>query len=243
MDAPKRIRRTKIDIEEQIIASAVKLIEKKGFSEITLTGITQKARIEPIVFYNRYKDLDEFFDELVKQYDYWLSDVLKKHEGDLYTKEGYSHILKQLFSSLSENRMMQQLLKWELSTVNQTTLRTAGLREFHTIPLVQKFENLFESSPVDISSVSALMIGGIYYLILHQELSEFGGINISTDAGKEKINKAIDYLVTAFFKDMIPNQETIDIAKKMKENGIEKHIVKACTGLSESVIDAMFEDS
>lgn len=241
MDTPKRIRRTKVDIEEQIIASAIQLIEKKGFSDITLTGIAQKAHIEPIVFYNRYKDLNGFFDELVKQYDYWFSDTTKGYEGDLYTKEGYSYIFKQLFDSLSENKMMQQLLKWELSTVNQTTIRTAGLREFHTIPLVQSFEKIFQSSSVDISSVSAFLVGGIYYLILHKELSKFSGIDVSTDAGKEKIHKAIDYLSTIFFKEIKPSQEVIDVAKKMKQNGIEKSIIITCTGLSDPMVDALFD--
>lgn len=239
MNTPKRIRRTKSDIEEQIITSAIQLIEKKGFSGITLTGIAQKARIEPIVFYNRYKDLNGFFDDLVKQYDYWFSDTTKEYEGDLYTKEGYNYIFRQLFASLSENKMMQQLLKWELSSVNQTTTRTAGLREFHTTPLVRGFEKTFASSSVDISSVSALLIGGIYYLILHQELSPFSGIDVTTDAGKEKIEKAIDYISTLFFKEITPNQEIIEVAKKMKQKGIEKSVIIECTGLPDSIVETL----
>lgn len=240
MDAPKRKRRTKGDIEEQILASAIELIEQKGFSEMTLTGLAQDAHIEPIVFYNRYKDLDGFFDELVKKYDYWFSDLTKGYEGDLFTSKGYNFILKELFTTLSENRMMQQLLKWELSAINPTTMRTAGLREFHTIPLAKSFDNLFKSSSVDITSVSALLIGGIYYLILHKDLSAFSGIDVSTKEGKEIINQTIDYLTELLFKELNPNQEIVEIAKKMKQNGIDQSVIVACTGLSPVFVESLF---
>ena len=33
---------------------------------------------------------------------------------------------------------MQELLKWELASNNETSQRTAQLRELHTLPLCQK---------------------------------------------------------------------------------------------------------
>ena len=66
----KRYRRTKADIAEDIRKAAVDQILKNGFSSSLVTEIIKKAKIEPPVFYNRYKDLDEFFSEFVKSCDY-----------------------------------------------------------------------------------------------------------------------------------------------------------------------------
>lgn len=55
-----RYRRTKADITEDIRKAAVDQVMKRGFSSSLVTEIIKKAKIEPPVFYHRYKDLDEF---------------------------------------------------------------------------------------------------------------------------------------------------------------------------------------
>lgn len=232
----RRKRRTKNDIEESINRAATQLIKEKGFQDLTVTAIMQKARIEPVVFYNRYNDLNSFMDEFVKRYDYWFSNIAKGIEDIQDIKKQYVLILKSLFDSLQENEVMQQLLRWELSSNNNTTQHTARLREFYTLPLVEEYKNIFKNSNIEIDAVSALVIGGIYYLILHGNLSEFAGIDIKTDEGKQKIYRAIEYLGSIFFGGLYSNPETAMIAKKMKENGIKLSTIAECTGLEINVI-------
>ena len=174
----RRKRRSAKDIKESIINAATHLIETEGFSNLTVTGIMRQAEIEPVQFYNRYDDLNRFIDEYVKKYDYWFSDIVKSQRQSSNDKELYINILIGLFQSLSGNKVMQELLKWELASNNETSQRTAQLRELHTLPLCQKFSNIFSNTDIDIVTISALIIGGIYYLILHDKLSTFSGIDL-----------------------------------------------------------------
>lgn len=96
---------------------------------------------------------------------------------------------------------MQELLKWELSTNNEVSQRTAKLREFHTLPLVRYFEKLIKNPSKDIGAAPALMVGGIYYLILHNDLSEFGGIDINEEDGEKRILSFIDYVTETLFSE------------------------------------------
>ena len=73
----RRPRRSKADIENAIEKAAIAQIKKKGFARSQVTDIVKRAKIEPIVFYNRYKNLEEFYEGFVKRYDYWLSDLGK----------------------------------------------------------------------------------------------------------------------------------------------------------------------
>ena len=50
-----RYRRTKADITEDIRKAAVDQVMKRGFSASLVTEIIKKAKIEPPVFYHRYK--------------------------------------------------------------------------------------------------------------------------------------------------------------------------------------------
>ncbi len=236
----RRKRRTRNDIEASINEAATGLIEERGFHDITVTAIMQKAKIEPIVFYNRYNDLGEFTDDFVKKYDYWFSDIMKKIENKNDLKTQYASILNNLFDSLQANKMMQQLLRWEVSNNNETTQRTARLREFYTLPLVEKYKKAFEGSPVDIDAVSALIIGGIYYLILHADLSLFAGIDIRAEDGKRKIHDALDYFSNQFFSGFpFPKTEAEIIAKRLKEKGIALDVIAECTGVKASVIEQL----
>jgi len=236
MEVQKRKRRAKADIENLILNVSKSLIEELGFNSITLRAITQKARIEPIVFYNRYKDLDMFLDEFVKSYDYWLDDLNVGYEGDLYSVEGYKHILNRLFDSLYENKIMQQLLRWEISTDNSTTQRTAGLREFHTMPLVSTFKEKFKDAPICIEGVSALLIGGMYYLITHARLSLFAGIDVRTEEGKAKIHQSINYIAEQLFNELALDPKVLKIIENMKEKGLKPSLIAEYTGLEEKIV-------
>ena len=234
----RRKRRSKKDLEDIINNAALELIKENGFHNITVTSIMQKAEIEPIVFYNRYEDLNAFIDEFVKKYDYWFSEVINKIAFNNPQKQ-YISILATLLESLQGNKGMQQLLRWEIASYNDTTIRTAGLREFHTLPLVDKYKKIFENSQVEIDAVSAVVIGGIYYLVLHSDLSEFAGIDINSKDGKEKIQRALEYLGRMFFDDTELNPKLLKIARNMKSKGYHSQEIAEIIELPVDLIDKL----
>lgn len=234
----RRKRRSTKDIEESIINAATRFIETEGFSNLTVTSIMRQAEIEPVQFYNRYDDLNKFIDEYVKKYDYWFSDIVKSQKQYSNDKALYMNILVGLFQSLSENKIMQELLKWELANNNETSQRTAQLRELHTLPLYQKFSNIFSNTDIDIVTISALIIGGIYYLILHDKLSTFSGIDLKKESDKQKVIKAISKLSDILFT-FIPSsitKENIDIIIKMREDNIPVEKIAYYTGIPKEII-------
>lgn len=121
---------------------------------------------------------------------------------------------------------MLELLRWEVACGNRTTTRTAMLREIHISPLVKEFEKLFQDT--DIAALTALIIGGIYYLSLHKDRSPFSGIDINTQEGKSRITKAIQYLAEKIYKEseLLENKKLI--AQKLKEAGVSDDVIQQC---------------
>ena len=123
---------------------------------------------------------------------------------------------------------MLELLRWEIAEGNETTVRTAMLREMHTLPLVNIYEEKFKDTGIDISAISSLIIGGIYYLNLHRERSKFSDIDLNTEQGQQRIEKALD----TFGKMIFHFREQVNykrvIAKRLKEKGISNEIIKEC---------------
>lgn len=225
---PKRNRRTKVDLEADIIKSAENLIKKKGFSDMHVTDLIKKARIEPPVFYNRYNNLGEFFDEFVKKYDYWFKDILSDSQFPTDDVNGYISIFKEVQKALSDQSVMLELLRWEIAEGNETTVRTAMLREMHTLPLVKTYEKKFKGTGIDIAAISALMIGGIYYLNLHRDRSVFSGIDIKTENGQKRIEDAIEMLGHMIYQYDKSKDLKLIIAERLRKEGISQDIIDKC---------------
>lgn len=223
---PKRYRRTKADIQADIVKAAESLLKKKGFASMLVTDLIKKARIEPLVFYNRYDNLGEFYDDFVKRYDYWFNDLLSDKNPSICSEKEYITILKDVMKALKERSVMLELLRWEVTDGNKTTIRTAMLREMHTMPLVNAYREKFKD--IDIAAISALIIGGIYYLNLHRDRSKFADIDLNSEEGQARIEKALEHLGHLIFHYHELDDYKLSVATKMKEKGICDDIIKEC---------------
>lgn len=230
---PKRYRRTKADIENSINKAAKSIIQKKGFSGMTVLDIIKRANIEPITFYTRYRNLEEFYDSFVREYDYWLNDMLKMSQSKVYDQDGYIEIFKNLLDFLKEDSIMLELLRWEVNEVNAITKRSAMNREIQTLPLTTIYGNQFKDNDVDFVAISALLIAGIYYLNLHRGCSPFCGIDISTEEGRNRLMNAIEALSDKLFLERNNAQKRhqdkiASIADKMRQKGFSKEDIVFC---------------
>lgn len=232
----KRHRRTSLAIEKDIMDATKQLIEEVGFSNITLTGVAQRARIEPNVFYKRFKDLDELFEKFTERYDYWFSDILSNYKIDELNltncKDIFIKVIQDLISAIYRNKSMQKLLVWELSEDNSIISRTARLREVNSNQFIIYYQKIFKKRNVNFNALTALVIGGIYYLILHREKSTFCGINFNTRLGKETLQDLIQYLFDKVFDDLCPSKESIRIAINLKKNFVDDDVIARSTGLT-----------
>lgn len=224
----RRPRRTKANLIECINNAAEEQIKKDGFSNILVTDIIKRAKIEPVVFYKRYNNLETFLSEFVKKYDYWFSDVLNNLKHPIMSKEGMSEIFQQLMLELNKDSIMLELLRWEIANGNSTTTRTAMLREVHISPLVKDFEHIFHGKGVDIAALTALIIGGIYYLTLHKDRSPFSGIDINTDEGLSRILNAINFFTEKIYEENKLHEDRKLIAHSLKEAGVSEDVIEQC---------------
>jgi hypothetical protein len=206
----RRPRRSKADIEDAIHKAAVSQIKKKGFSLALVTDIVKRAKIEPVVFYNRYKNLDEFYDTFVKDYDYWLSDLVRDSIENIDSEEAYSNVIEKILNNLLSDDIMTELLRWEVAEGNNITERTARLRTMHAVDIFRNYEEKHAGIGIDVTAVSALLVAGIYYMLLHKDRSSMIGIDINQAAGKRRIVNAIREISRLIFQEKENRQTGVD---------------------------------
>ena len=195
----RRPRRSKADIEAAIEKAAIKQIKRMGFAHSQVTDIVKEAEIEPIVFYNRYKNLNDFFDQFVTHYDHWLKDACKGKSSPTNSEE-YAKLLGGLLDYLHENDIITELLRWEVSENTSTTRRMAKVHEEDVNDYVDHLmQHAKHTTETDERAVMALVVAGLFYLTLHKERSSFAGIDIKTTEGRDRIKKALKQIGTSLY--------------------------------------------
>lgn len=206
-----RIRRTKATITENIRKAAVESVLKRGFSGSLVSEIIKKAKIEPVVFYNRYQNLEEFFSEFVKGYDYWFSDVAKEANKLETPHDQFIALIEGLQECMIEKSVMLELIRWEIAVDNDITKRTASIREMFTLPLAEKYDDLFKNSGIDFVAIATIIVSGLYYLYLHKDRSTFCNIDMNTEEGRNRVNQAIKFLSELLFSKRNMGMENLQL--------------------------------
>lgn len=241
----KRVRRTKKTVENLLIDSAAKLIEKYGFKDITVSKIIQTANVEPAVFYNRYESLDDFLDKFVRKFDYWLSDSLTFDFTNTTPRENVEILLISIVDAIAENKIMQQLLAWELIDNNHITQRTADNRERNSRQMMEYFNNAFKDADFNFAALANLITSGIYFTILHSNHNEckISKIDFSTKEGLNILKETVRTIIRKVFDSNTADETNnsglnvkIECAKSLIQNGVSTQIIKEATGLSDETL-------
>jgi hypothetical protein len=200
INSGRRKRRTKKEVDEIFYETAKKLVEESGFSNLTVSKIINGAQVEPWVFYNRYKDIDDFIDKFVRKFDYWVNDSITL-DTKLETVMNYQSLMSNLIDAFVDNSLMQRLIAWEVNEDNYITRRTAQNRDANSQHLINFFSEKLAKCDVDFKVATAILIGGLYYLIIHRKIATFNNIDFSTEEGIETLKNNITKMIEKIFSD------------------------------------------
>jgi hypothetical protein len=230
----RRKRRSEKDLEIDMMKALESLIEENGFMNIRLTVLFKKAEIDPNIFYRKYGTIDKLYDDFVSKYDFWLSNTFKTSQARAFgdDKELYADALKSVLTGLLENKVMQKLLIWELAEDNGITRKTSNRREVLNSGLMTFFETKFASSGININALTAWLVGGIYYVVLHGNRSTLCSVDFSTEDGLAQLREAIDTLVDMLFDKLEQREKLKAIIKRMEGDGIPQKKVCEYLGIT-----------
>lgn len=216
-------RRSKQQLEKDIMGALERLVIERGFMNLPMLALVKEAKIDFNVFYRHCGSADDLFEKFTKQYNFWLSDTLNiSNLRPLGDKIFFAESLKKIYSELEKNPVMQKLLLWELEEDNQITRGTADMREKLNLNLMAYYGEKFAPLRIDINAISALLIAGIFYLVLHRGRSTFCSVDDSNDEGKKRIINAIDTFTELLFDKLNEKQRQREMIQRMLKDGISK---------------------
>ena len=162
-----------------------------------------------------YKHFEGGFDRLVEAYiletDYWM--VFSERVQEMIDGQSSSSqklvtdILQNQFRYFYLDKQMQKLILWEVSTDSDLMRSIHRAREATGQKLLNLTDLHFAGTGVDIRAIAALIVGGIYYTILHTRFNGgmFSDIDLSTEEGRNEMLRAIEMIISWAYKAAKPD--------------------------------------
>ncbi len=226
----KKSRRNKHQIRRELLDSVGEALKKHGFANLGVNLIAEYAQVDKNTIYRHYKDFQELLTQYIEKQDYWLKSLEQYKEYKITDFKGFlSKIISGQYETIYRNKELQQLLIWELAELSTRTKAIARQRETLSEGLIKQYEEIFRDSGIDFNAISAILIAGVYYLILHKEHSTFCLIDVKNES--DRVPKAIGQLVDMLFNNLEQYNCKIDIAKKAKKAGIDITTISEITGI------------
>lgn len=198
------MERNKEETKKKIFDATGKLIAKNGFHALGINAVAREAGVDKVLIYRYFGKLPDLLKAFMDEGNFWPDpedfvtdcDKTNLRETAFAIFSGYASFLR-------KNSISREIFRWEIIERNEFTEMIAAARESQGVKLtetIKKTLGLSGEKAIAVDSVSAIIISGLYYLVLRSKTVDmFSGVDISSDSGWEEINKGLKFMIDAFF--------------------------------------------
>lgn len=195
------MERNRGQTELRLIEATESLIIEKGFEKLGVRAVAEKAGVDKTLIYRYFGSLDGLIYECLKKQDFWTnvpieipaSTDIKDYLKDLFRRQIYE---------LRNNVILKRLLRWELSNDNAFVAELRNQRETNGLKRLEMISEIAQIPIKDLASLSAIITGGICYLVLAGETCHhYNGIDITNDKGWEELTQGINKMIDLIYNE------------------------------------------
>lgn len=206
MTKTRKIYKGKINDKERskqkLINAVGKVLETKGYTGLTATNIAKAAGLSRRLITIYFDSVDELVETYVRNKDYWVEasgkagEMIVENKGKK-TKELLDYLLQNQLNYFYNSPEMQKLVLWEISEKSKIMYEVCEDRERLGTKVFSLIDKELSDDKTDIRAVSALLVAGIYYMVLHAKSTDttFCEIDINQPEGMQRIKNAVSLIL------------------------------------------------
>ncbi len=198
--------RTKV----KMIQAVGKVLLKKGYTGLNASSIAKEAGIDKSLVWTYFGSLDNLVEEYIAQRDFWKYKAADSINNMLTFKDGIkeeymSGLLQFQFQALLDDEILQRIMLWGISEKKDFLRHLSDERELIGEEIFKIVDPQFKDSNIDIRGILAIIVAGIYYLVLHGKTngSLFCGIDLNTADGEQRVKESIAQIISMAYKKTI----------------------------------------
>jgi AcrR family transcriptional regulator len=196
------MKKDKVRTMQRLVAAVGSVIRKQGFAALGVNSVANEAGVDKVLLYRYFGSMEGLLKEYVSASDYYkAATTLIPGSMNGYTsrdihKAGSQIILEQL-RRLRASADLQEIYRYELNTDDPVTRSLSEQREREGTAVLSMFEEKIDRSRADLSAIIAVILAGGIYLILRKKSTRvFNGVDLESQEGWQRIEKAIDTMVS-----------------------------------------------
>ncbi|TSJ38910.1 TetR/AcrR family transcriptional regulator [Mucilaginibacter corticis] len=198
-------KRNPEDRKKRLIKAVGDTLAERGHRHLGLNKIALRANVSKPMIYEYFDSLNGLLKTYISGKDTWIpyfqSLVLPENPTIEELRDCFIHMLHDQFHYFLEEKEMQKLVLWQISEYNPLMRATCENREREGIRILELADDHFKNTGISLKAVMALMVGGIYFNVLHDSAGAgtMAGIDISNDNDHFQLLKTMTQVVTWAF--------------------------------------------
>lgn len=185
----------------KLIAAVGETLEEEGYENLSLNKIVARAGVSKPMVYEYFGSLNGLLKAYIAGKDSWVpyleSLVLPEHPTAEDLKKCFVRMLQDQFLFFHQNKEMRRLVHWQIKGYNPLMRATCEAREREGARLLKLTDNHFRKSGISLKAVLAMLVGGIYYNVMHDAagLGTMAGIDMKNEKDFDTMLKTIAQIV------------------------------------------------
>lgn len=204
MNKPAKSTGRKEQTKEKLVSSVGKVLAREGFKGLGVNKIAREAGVDKVLVYRYFDGLPNLVIAYSNTCDFWptVKELLgsePKRIKTLSPDRQVAEFFKSVVSALRKRPVTLDILAWEALERNELTKQLEDIR----IRTVLEYFEYFDGIPNDenLTAIVAIMSGAVTHLLIKSRITgSVGGIDIETEDGWERINRAIELLLKGIFE-------------------------------------------
>ena len=181
-------------------------LKEKGYHGLGVNKIALRAGVSKPMVYEYFGNLNGLLKSYIGRKDSWLAyfEALELPENPT-TEELKRCLIKMLqdqFRYFHQDKEMQKLVLWQISEYNPLMRATCEAREREGLRLLELADGHFRNSGISLKAVMAMLVGGIYYSVLHDSagLGTLAGTDIKNEKEFDQVLNTIAQVIEWAFQ-------------------------------------------
>jgi AcrR family transcriptional regulator len=191
-------------IKDKLIAAVGRSLAKVGFHGLSEDLVAKESGFKKVNIYRFFGGLPGLVSAFGESEYFWPSteELLRETKASFTEQppeEQMAAFFKSLLICLRRRPQTLDILAWEPLQRNEFSKRLEDIRVRTSL---EYFEHLHGEIPedIDLSAMVALLAGAVFFLSIHSRNTKtFGGIDLQSETGWQRIEQAIEILMHGSF--------------------------------------------
>lgn len=217
-----------------------KILKEKSYSKLSINLVSDEADVDKAFIYRHFDDFEGLLKAYIERQDHWLMNLEELTKQPISDhREFMKELLINQFLGIYGNEEFQQFLVWELGDKVGFTSKVSVEREILAKPIFEQCKEVFKDYRIDLNVIYAWLSAGIYFLILHKDVSTFCEYDFTKKQDVDEFLKTLNWLVDVLFDKLESDRKLEQVAIKAYEKGLSIDDVGEITGLSCNKVKAL----